>query len=101
MTKGVQVVVGEFELLEGHELTAPVRTGGWRVRMDVEPPGHRGLCLSRYRPVRPSKTQHNEKSDAVTQKVTMVCLTEAPLPRAPSGAAGLRCRRLHKAWLVL
>lgn len=55
MSKGVQVVVGEFELLKRDELAAPVRSGGWRVRMDVEPPGHGGLCLSRYRPVPPRK----------------------------------------------
>lgn len=53
MSKGIQVVVGEFELLEGDELTAPVRPGGGRVRMDVEPPGHRGLCLPRHRPKEP------------------------------------------------
>lgn len=51
MSKGVQVVVGEFELLKGDELAAPMRPGGGRVRMDVEPPGHRGLCLPRYRPI--------------------------------------------------
>lgn len=50
MSKGVQVVVGEFELLKRDELAAPVRPGGGRVWMNVEPPGHRGLCLSRYRP---------------------------------------------------
>lgn len=55
MSKGVQVVVGEFELLKRDELAAPVRPGGGRVRMDVEPPGHRGLCLPRYRPARQRK----------------------------------------------
>lgn len=55
MSEGVQVVVGEFEFLKRDELATPVRPGGGRVRMDVEPPGHGGLCLSRYRPVRPRK----------------------------------------------
>ena len=52
MSKGVQVVVGEFELLERDKLAAPVRPGRGGVRMDVEPPGHGGLCLPRYRPTR-------------------------------------------------
>lgn len=51
MSKWVQVVVGEFELLERNELAAPVRPGGRRVRMDVQPPGHGGLCFPRYRPI--------------------------------------------------
>lgn len=55
MSEWVQVVVGEFEFLKRDELAAPVRPGGGRVRMDVEPPGHGGLCLPRYRPIRPRK----------------------------------------------
>lgn len=51
MSKRVQVVVGEFELLKRHKLAAPVRPGGGRVRVDVEPPGHGGLGLSSYRPI--------------------------------------------------
>lgn len=51
MSKGVQVVVGELKLLKRDELAAPVRPGGGRVRVDVKPPRHRGLCLSRYRPI--------------------------------------------------
>lgn len=48
MSKGVQVVVGEFELLEGDKLAAPVRSRGRRVWVDVEPAGHSGLCFARY-----------------------------------------------------
>lgn len=48
MTKRIQVVVGELQLLEGNELAAPVRTGCGRVWVHVEPSGHRGLCLSRH-----------------------------------------------------
>lgn len=51
VSKGVQVVVGEFEFLERDKLAAPVRPCGGRVRMDVEPTGHRGLCLPRHRPL--------------------------------------------------
>lgn len=51
MSEGVQVVVGEFKLLERDKLAAPVRTGGRRVRVDVEPPGHGGLGLPRHRPI--------------------------------------------------
>lgn len=35
MSKGVQVVVGEFKLLKRNELAAPVRPGGGRVWVDV------------------------------------------------------------------
>ena len=72
MSKGVQVVVGEFELLERDELAAPVRPGGRGVRVDVEPPGHRGLCLSRYRPL-----DREEAADQTRciQGVTVICLT--------------------------
>lgn len=55
MTKGIQVVVGEFQLLERNELAAPVRTGSGRVWVHVEPSGHSGLCLSRHRPAEPRK----------------------------------------------
>lgn len=50
VSKGVQVIVGEFELLKGNKLAAPVRSSGRGVRMDVQPAGHGGLCLSRDGP---------------------------------------------------
>lgn len=62
MSKGVQVVVGEFKLLKRNELAAPVRPGGGRVWVDVKPPGHRGLCLSRNRPIWPRKCSTSEGS---------------------------------------
>lgn len=46
MSKRIEVVVGEFEFLEGDELSHPVRACGWRVRMHIEPAGHCGFCLS-------------------------------------------------------
>lgn len=55
MTKGIQVVVGELQLLERNELAAPVRAGSGRVWVHVEPTGHSGLCLSRHRPAEPRK----------------------------------------------
>lgn len=55
MPKGIQVVVGELQLLERNELAAPVRTGSGRVWVHVEPSGHSGLCLSRHRPAEPRK----------------------------------------------
>lgn len=62
VSKRVQVVVGQFELLEGDELAAPVRSGGGGVRVDVKPPGHRGLCLPRHRPARHTHTHTNKQS---------------------------------------
>lgn len=50
MSERVQVVVGQFQLLEGDELPHPVRPGGGRVRVNVEPAGHGGLCLAGHRP---------------------------------------------------
>lgn len=49
------MVVGELQLLEGDELSAPVRPGSGRVRVHVEPSGHGGLRLARHRPAEPSK----------------------------------------------
>lgn len=50
MSERVQVVVGQLQLLEGDQLPHPVRPRGRGVRMDVEPPGHSGLCLPGHRP---------------------------------------------------
>lgn len=50
VSERVQVVVGQLQLLEGDELPHPVRAGGRRVRVDVEPAGHGGLCLPGHRP---------------------------------------------------
>lgn len=45
VSERVQVVVGQFELLEGDQLPHPVRAGGGRVRVHVESAGHGRLCL--------------------------------------------------------
>lgn len=50
MAKGIQVVVGELQLLEGNELAAPVRTGSGRIWVHVQPSGHSGFCLPCHRP---------------------------------------------------
>ena len=50
VSERVQVVVGQFQLLEGHELPHPVRARRRRVRVHVQPPGHGGLGLPRHRP---------------------------------------------------
>lgn len=50
MSERVQVVVGQFQLLEGDELPHPVRAGSGRVRVDVEPAGHGWLSLPGDRP---------------------------------------------------
>lgn len=50
MPKRIEVVVGEFEFLEGDELSHPVRACGWRVGMHIEPAGHCGFCLSCHWP---------------------------------------------------
>jgi len=67
VSKGVQVVVREFELLERDELAAPVSSDGGRVRVDVEPPGHRGLCLSRYRPLGRRRGQQIRNGQTLTR----------------------------------
>ena len=48
----VQIVVGQFELVEGDHLFHPDGAGGRRVRVDVEPTGHVGLGLARHHPLR-------------------------------------------------
>lgn len=50
VSERVQVVVSQFQLLERDELPHPVRPRGGRVRVDVEPAGHGGLCLPGHRP---------------------------------------------------
>lgn len=50
VSKRVQVVVCQLELLEGDELPHPMRARGGRVRVNVEPPGHGGLCLPGHGP---------------------------------------------------
>lgn len=50
MSERVQVVVGQLQLLEGDQLPHPVRAGGRRVRVDVEPAGHGWLSLPGHRP---------------------------------------------------
>lgn len=60
------MVVGEFELLKRDELTAPVRTSGRRVRVDVEPAGHRWLCLSCYGPVGQENASRSGNSQTLT-----------------------------------
>lgn len=85
MSEGVQVVVGEFKLLERDELAAPVRTGGGRVRVDVEPPGHGGLGLPRHRPIHSREVQHVRAQTHTSPRVILsfvcrcsaLCLLEA------------------------
>lgn len=50
VSERVQVVVGQFQLLEGDQLPHPVRACGGRVRVYIEPPGHGRLCLPGHRP---------------------------------------------------
>lgn len=59
MSERVQVVVGQFQLLEGDQLPHPVRPSGGRVRVNVEPPGHGGLGLPGHRPESP---QHHSQT---------------------------------------
>ena len=58
VSERVQVVVGQFQLLEGDQLPPPVRPRGRRVRVHVEPAGHGGLCLPGHRPE--LKQQHSQ-----------------------------------------
>lgn len=76
MSERVQVVVGQLQLLEGDELPHPVRAGGRRVRVDVEPAGHGGLCLPGHRP---GSQQHSR--------------TVTPWNRAPANvfSLGVKC----------
>lgn len=50
VSERVQVVVGQFQLLEGDELPHPMSPRGGRVRVNVESPGHGRLCLPSHRP---------------------------------------------------
>lgn len=50
MSKWVQVVVGELEFLEGDELSHPVGSGRWGVRVHVEATGHGRFGFASYRP---------------------------------------------------
>jgi hypothetical protein len=50
VSKRVQVVVGEFELLEGDKLSHPVGSGCWGVRVHVKAPRHGRLCFASYGP---------------------------------------------------
>lgn len=46
----IEVVIGQFELLERHQLSHPVSAGGRRVRMDVQSSRHRWFCFTCNRP---------------------------------------------------
>lgn len=71
VSERVQVVVGQFQLLEGDQLPHPVRPGGWRVRVDVEPAGHGGLGLPGHRP---ESQRHGQATDArVPAAVSHAC----------------------------
>ena len=58
VSERVQVVVGQLQLLEGDELPHPMGSGSGRVRVDVQPPGHRGLRLARHRPTTTAPWRH-------------------------------------------
>lgn len=59
MPEGIQVVVGELQLLEGHELPHPVRSSGRRVRVHIQPARHGGFCLPSHHPASTTVTlQH-------------------------------------------
>lgn len=50
VSKGIQVVVGEFELLEGHQLPHPVGSRGRGVGVHVQPARHGRLGLPGHHP---------------------------------------------------
>lgn len=50
VSKGIQVVVGEFELLEGHQLPHPVGSCGWGVGVHIQPARHGRLGLPSHHP---------------------------------------------------
>lgn len=51
MSLVVQLVVGEFELVEADHLPHPGVSRGQRVRVDVGPRGDGGVCVSRHHPL--------------------------------------------------
>lgn len=59
VSKGVQVVVGEFEFLEGHQLPHPVSSRGRGVGVHVQPAWHGWLGL-------PSHHPETEGTDGIT-----------------------------------
>lgn len=66
MPEGIQVVVGEFQLLEGHQLPHPVRARGRRVGVDVEPSRHGRLCLASHHPANRGYKLHHPGTAHVT-----------------------------------
>ena len=48
----VQLIVGEFELVEGHNLLHPLSSLGRGVRVDVDPRGGVGVGLAGHNPTR-------------------------------------------------
>lgn len=102
VSKGVQVVVGEFEFLERDKLAAPVRPCGGRVRMDVEPTGHRGLCLPRYRPLWPKKRGGSENALTLTHTHTrsqwFSWCSRPALPPAAEGLVGSLIKQTMFCW---
>ena len=77
MSERVQVVVGQLQLLERDELPHPMGSGGGGVRVDVQPPGHRGLGLARHRPV---QREHHDVTDLYNNSTmtSQTCTTRAP-----------------------
>ena len=68
VSERVQVVVGQLQLLEGDELPHPMGSGSGRVRVDVQPPGHRGLRLARHRPTTTALWRHRPITTAPWQQ---------------------------------
>lgn len=48
----IQFVVGQFQLVKADHLTHPRLSGGWGVRVDVDPGRHWGVCVPRHHPLR-------------------------------------------------
>lgn len=51
MSLVVQLVVGQFELVEAHHLPHPRLSRGWRVRVDVDSGRHGGVCVPGNHPL--------------------------------------------------
>lgn len=46
----IELIVGEFEAIEGHELLRPLSSFCGRIRMDMHPGGHMRICTACHHP---------------------------------------------------
>lgn len=84
----IQLVIGEFELIEGHDLFHPMGSFGWGIWMNVNPGWRVWISLSCHNPARTvcrrerktiniSTTKHHQQSRTFTH--VCYCTMHVPL----------------------